>query len=175
MLQSRESSWIGKTALPEIYINSIVFSSTTSSHLRYAVEILTSSSSAKRDCVHHDDAIHCEISTSAKTPLSSFQSNKTLREKEEKKSKTYERLLSPSFLNISITLNISFLPPVASTFLPFILILTLSCACACKSLPNNKCCISKHTKTPQSLPFSCCGESSKFTNFKGFCRSCEIC
>jgi hypothetical protein len=124
------------------------------------------SNSGKRDCVHHDDVTHCE--SPCQQILLSFC-------KGSKWSGTHERLLSPSFLNISITLNISFLPPVASTFLPFILILTLSCACACNNRPNNKCCISKHTKTPQSLPFSCCGESSKFTNLRGFWRSWEMC
>ena len=74
---------------------------------------------------------------------------------------TYDLRLSPSFLNPSIILNISFLPCVASTLFPPMLILTFSFACAISSFLNSKCLICIQTKTPQSLLFSCCGESAR--------------
>jgi len=73
-------------------------------------------------------------------------------------------LLSPSFRLSSIILNISFLPSLASIFFPPILILTFSFVLTISSLLSNKCFIIKHTKTPQSLPFSCCGVSFKLIN-----------
>ena len=74
---------------------------------------------------------------------------------------TYDLRLSPSFLNPSIILSISFLPCAASTLFPPMLILTFSFACAINSFLNNKCLICIQTNTPQSLLFSCWGESAR--------------
>jgi hypothetical protein len=77
---------------------------------------------------------------------------------------SYDLLLSPSFLNPSIVLSISFLPPLASTNLPPILMLTFSLAFALNSRFRRRCRIWIQTYTPQSLEFSCCGLSSRFRN-----------
>ncbi len=78
---------------------------------------------------------------------------------------THDLLFSPSFRKPSTIFNISFLPAAASTFLPPILILTFSFAWASNSLFSSKWRICMHTKTPQSLLFSCCGESVRSINF----------
>lgn len=80
---------------------------------------------------------------------------------------TYDLLFSPSFLKSSIILIISFLPSLASTFFPPRLILTFSSARTCNSLFINKCRIFRHTKTPQSDPFSCSGLSARLMNLSG--------
>lgn len=77
---------------------------------------------------------------------------------------TYDLRLSPSFLKLSIILNMSFLPSLALTSLPAIVMLTLEPESAVKSLFNKRCFINRHTNTPQSLPLSCCGVSSMLTN-----------
>ena len=68
---------------------------------------------------------------------------------------TYDLRLSPSLLNPSIILNISFRPCTASTLFPPMLILTFSFAWAINSFLNSKCLICIQTNTPQSLLFSC--------------------
>src|SRR5271154_956148 len=80
---------------------------------------------------------------------------------------TYDLLFSPSLLKSSIILIISFLPSLASTFFPPRLILTFSSARTCNSLFINKCRIFRHTKTPQSDPFSCSGLSARLMKFSG--------
>ena len=55
--------------------------------------------------------------------------------------RAYDLLLSPSFLNPSMVLNISFLPPLASMSFPPILIETFSLAFALRSLLRSKCLI----------------------------------
>ena len=77
---------------------------------------------------------------------------------------TYDLRLSPSRLLSSMILNISFLPSLASIFFPPILILTFSFVLTINSLLSNKCFIIRHTYTPQSLPFSCCGVSFRLIN-----------
>ena len=68
-------------------------------------------------------------------------------------------------------LAISLRPERASTFLPPRLMLTFSLALAVKSLLSSRCRMLKHTNTPQSLPFSWIGESSRCTNRIGRLRS----
>jgi hypothetical protein len=80
---------------------------------------------------------------------------------------TYDLLFSPSLLKSSIILIISFLPSLASTFFPPRLMLTFSSARTCNSLFINKCRMFRHTKTPQSDPFSCSGLSVRLMNFSG--------
>lgn len=53
----------------------------------------------------------------------------------------YDLRLSPSFLKVSMILNISFLPPLASTIFPPMLMLIFSLAFALRSLFNNRCLI----------------------------------
>jgi len=55
-----------------------------------------------------------------------------------KNANTYDRLLSPSFLKLSMVFNISFRPPEASTSFPPILILTFSLAFALSSRLSSK-------------------------------------
>lgn len=71
--------------------------------------------------------------------IHSLQSQEGITEQIRWIGRTYDRLLSPSFLNNSIVFRISFLPPAASTTLPPILILTFSLAFALSNLFNNKC------------------------------------
>ncbi len=78
--------------------------------------------------------------------------------------KAYDLLLSPSFLNASMIFSISFLPAPASIVFPLMLILIFCLESASSSLLSSKCRIWIHTKTPQSLEFSCWGESVRSTN-----------
>ena len=72
------------------------------------------------------------------------------------------RLLPLAFLLCSsITFPISNLPFLASTSCLPILILISRPVGVVNNLLNNKCFIITHTKIPQSLQFSCWGESSK--------------
>lgn len=52
---------------------------------------------------------------------------------------TYDRLLSPSFLNFSMIVNISFLPPSASIIFPAMLMLILVWLFAFSSLFISRC------------------------------------
>lgn len=75
--------------------------------------------------------------------------------------KTYDLLLSPSFLNPSMILAISFLPSLASYLWPPILMLTFSLLLTCNNRFKRRCLMLKQTNTPQSELFACCGESSR--------------
>jgi hypothetical protein len=77
---------------------------------------------------------------------------------------TYDLLRSPSRLKLSIIRPISFLPSLASTLRPPILILTFSSLRTMSSLFSRRCRMLRQTKTPQSDPFSCKGLSSSGMN-----------
>ena len=74
---------------------------------------------------------------------------------------THDRLLSPSLRLSSMIRSISFLPCVASTNFPAMVMLTFCLLFAIKSFFSSKCRICTHTNTPQSLLFFCCGLSAK--------------
>lgn len=82
----------------------------------------------------------------------------------DKKEKTHDLRFSPSFLFSSIVFSIAFRPSYALMWLSPMLMLIFLFVCAFNSLLRSKCFINRHTKTPQSLPFSCCGASSLCMN-----------
>lgn len=87
--------------------------------------------------------------------------------------RAYDLLLSPSRLKSSMILMISFLPSLASTLLPPMLILTFSWVLTWSSLLSSKCLMLRHTNTPQSDKFSCCGLSCRLMNLRGLLSSLQ--
>lgn len=87
---------------------------------------------------------------------------------------TYDRRLSPSFFLSSMTFNICLRPSRALMCASFMLMLIFLLASAFNSLFSRRCFISTQTKTPQSLPFSCCGESCMGIKRSLFPSSCSI-
>ena len=78
-----------------------------------------------------------------------------------------------SFLNSSIVFKISSLPLFAFTFCwPILMLISLPVGVV-KSLLSSKCFMMAQTNTPQSLLFSCCGESFRSVRWISRSRSLE--
>ena len=82
--------------------------------------------------------------------------------------------LAPSLRKVSISLNISFLPALASTGLPLMLMEIFLVESAIRSFLMSRYLITMQTYTPQSEPFSCCGLSVRLVNLSGFPSSWPI-